>query len=355
MNGETPQRRRDPRLERLYSAISFYRTAALILLAIAVVEGAVIIWQSHRSRFARAIRIDGQIAAYVRNERVAEDVRQRLIAFHKGDLPGPAVLEQKWQSLNWPLERNDEVLSAEQAFKKLRDKVTATVTAYAIRVGETDLVVVPSEEVAEMALKKLKSEYSGDDPNVIDVSFLQDSVFIKAVKADPGEITRDVHEAVTQLKEPAGATQTHVVKKGESWQSIADDHKITKSELRSLNSDRGAKDPPIGAKVNVPGGKSSLIVVTVRQETRTETFKAPKDEVVPVDTLPPGERRVTDEGTEGKRQITERVVYHNGKAVKKEIVDRVTIKEAVPRRIMEGKRPPGHPVSDIEAGQPKSQ
>jgi len=62
-----------------------------------------------------------------------------------------------------------------------------------------------------------------------------------------------------------------------------------------------------------------------------------------VDTLPPGERRVTNEGSPGKRQVTEKATYHNGREVARERLNSVVIQKAIPRRLMEGRRAPGTP------------
>ena len=111
MQERTHRPRRDHRTERLETALTFFRAATLVLFAIVAVETVALVWQGHKSRSAQAIRIDGQVACFVKNERAAEAVHDRLLKEGKGKLPGAAFLEQKWENLNWPLNQGDKVLS----------------------------------------------------------------------------------------------------------------------------------------------------------------------------------------------------------------------------------------------------
>lgn len=325
---------RDPRLEKLRAAASFYRTAALVLLVIVGVEAGVIIWQAHRSRFARAIRINNEIACFVRNDKAAEQVRTQLLAMHKGDLPGAAFLEQKWEDLNWPLGRDDKVLSVAEAVELLNSRVTIKLAAAAITVGDRELVVLDTKETAQDALDLLKKEYSSGPGKLLEARFEREDVRIADTKAQPRSILTDPREAVKRLKEPFSATTQYLVKPGDSWRKMAAAHGISFEELRKLNPEF-SDIAPIGKHIKVPSKTQSLTVISVMEETREVPVKA-EPQLVPTEALPNGERRVTRPGVEGKKTITQKVTYRNGVEVERKNVSEVVTEEPTPERIMVG-------------------
>lgn len=329
----TARTRRDRQLERLYSAAVFYRTVSMVLLAAVVIEGAALIWMATRSRSARAIRIDGKVVCFVRNERAAEQVHQRLLGQLKGNLPGSAVLEQKWESLTWPLEREDKVISVQDAVAALKNKVTVKVSAAAIQLDGKNLVVLADREAARSALDLLKKEYSAGTGKLIRTDLLQaDSTKIADVKVPPSAVVRDPREAVKSLK--GNQTLRYVVQPGDSWRRIADKYGSTVSELREMNP---SQDKTLHANdvLLVKSDKPTLTVVTLMEETREESYTAPPERVE-TDTLPSGVTRTTGRATPGKRTVTETVEYRNGREVSRKQVNEVITVPAVGERIMVG-------------------
>ena len=327
--------RRDARLEKLYAAAVFYRATTIILLLVVAAETGVIFWQANRARFARAIRVNDAIACFVHSEKAADEVRNRILAEEKGSLPGSAFLEQRWEDLNWPMNKDDKVLSVADAVKKLRGRVTVKVAAAAITMGERELVVLADKELAEMALTMLKKEFSEGPGKLIEAKILPEGVKIADTKAQPQTILTDIHAAVEKLKTPGEGVEKYVVQKGDSWRRIADIYKTTVKELRVLNP--RVKDPlQIGAKLTVSVPQAPLTVVTIKEESHEQEYRKPP-QTIETNTLPKGEKRnIPNTGAPGLRKITEKITYHNGKETKRAKVDETIIKEAVPERIMVG-------------------
>lgn len=334
MSHESRPSGRDPRVDKLRAAASFYRTVALVLLVIAGIEAGVIIWQAHRSRFARAIRVNNEVVCFVRNDKVAEQVRAQLLARHKGDLPGAAFLEQKWEDLNWPMDRDDEVLSVTDAVELLDGRVTIKVAAAAITADDRELVVLPTKEGAQDALDLLKKEYSAGPGKLLEARFEREDIRIADTKAQPQNVLRDIHEAVERLKEPFEATEEYLVKPGDSWRKMAAAHGVTFEELRKLNPEF-SDVAPTGKKIRVPSKSRGLTVITVKEETREAPVKA-EPQLVPTEALSEGERRVTRPGVDGKKVITQKVTYRNGIEVERRDVSEVVTVEPTPERIMVG-------------------
>ena len=278
----------DKRYSRLQAEATFYRGATILLLVVALLEGGVLVWQTHRARFARAIRIEGQVACFVGTAGAAQEVHKRLLADRKGDLPGEAVLEQRWEDLNWPLESKDKVLSVNAAVELLKSRVSAKVAAVAIQVGKRNLVVMPTEELAKLALDTLKSQYAGADAK--EAYFLQKDVFTPATQAHPASVVKDVGKAVGILRNP-------------------------------------------------PVGTTKLVVVVVKEERREVTYQLPPERLL-TNTVARGVTRAVSQNVPGKKAITEKVTYHNGKRVASQKVAEKVLQPAVAERVMVGTAAP---------------
>jgi len=308
-----------------------------VLLAIVVIETTALIWQSHKMRTAQAIRLDGQIACFVKNARTAEAVHARLLKDGKGKLPGAAFLEQKWENLAWPLGKEDKILSASEAIAALKLKVTVKVASAAIQSRQQDLVVLPDKETAQMVLDLLKKQLSEGPGKIIKVDFApQDEVKIADVKYPPSAIKSDVSEAAKQLLEPR--IERYVVQNGDSWRKIADDNGTTIKALRDKNKhlDSTLK---VGDVIQIGTDKTMLTVSTIREETRDEEYSAPPERVMS-DALAQGITRKAGEAKPGKRTVTETVTYLNGKEVSRKRVNEVVTVPAVAERIMVGTASP---------------
>lgn len=327
--------RRDPQLEKLYDAVSFYRACCLVLACIVVVETLFLIWHGQRNRFARAIRVDEKVVCFVRNEKQAEDVRNGVLREARGSLTGQAFIEQKWESVNWPLGREDKVLSVPDAIKTVTPKVTVKVAAAAIQANKRDLVVLADRKSAEMALDLLKQQYAAGGGKLVKADFAQTDVVIADVKAPPKSVLTNVHEAVKRLGQPSETIIDYVVQPGDSWRKIAAKFDTSIEKMRSLNPNEGSVLHRTDV-IKAPQTTPALTVVTVKEETREETFNLPQERV-PTDTLPSGETRVTIQAVPGKKLITEHVTYRNGKEADRKQVNSVTVQQPVAERIMVGR------------------
>lgn len=327
--------RRDPQLEKLYDAVSFYRACCLVLACVVVVETIFLVWHSQHNRFARAIRIDDKIVCFVRNEKAAEDVRNGVLREARGTLPGQAFIDQKWESLNWPLGRDDRVLSVPDAIKTVAPKVTVKVAAAAIQANKRTLVVLQDRKTAEMALDLLKQQYAAGGGKLVKAGFTQTDVVIADVKAPPKSVLTNVHEAVKLLGQPSQTVVDYVVQPGDSWRKIAAKFDTTIEKLRALNPDEGSVLHRQDV-IKVPQTTPALTVETVKEETREQSFTLPQERI-PTDTLPAGETRVTIQAVPGRKLITEHVTYRNGKEVGRQQVNSVTVQQPVAERVMVGR------------------
>ena len=125
------QDRTDRRYLRMQAALRTYRLALLLAVIVIVILAAVLL--AGRQRLARAINIDGEIAALVANKKAADQVSSRLLKEGKQDLPGQASFFQQWGDDSFPIE-DREVLSVSEAIELLRPRLSVLVSAAAIEV-----------------------------------------------------------------------------------------------------------------------------------------------------------------------------------------------------------------------------
>jgi LysM repeat protein len=318
---------------RLESQLRFYKTATVVLLALVVVLSAVLILGGHR-RFARAIRLDGELICLVNDQAAAARVHDLLIEQGKGNLPGEAALVQEWVDEPWPVEGH-RVLSVDEAVEALKKRVVVLVDAFTIQVDGQKTIALPTEQAAKDVLDALKASYLKEGEKLAEPqSFLQD-VKIAPIRVRADQVVTEIAEALKQLKGAHGEPRTYIVQAGDFPEKIAAKHNMTIAAFYKLNPGVKGRTIHPGDKVKVSPAMAGITVKTVKEVTRTVEL-APEVEEVKSMSLPRGQRQVVTEGTPGKKQIIEHHVYHNDRCVEKKIILGRVIEPPLPRRVLVG-------------------
>ena len=330
------QDRPDRRYLRMQAALRTYRLALLLAVIVIVILTAILL--AGGRRFARIIKVDGEIAALVANKKAADQVSSRLLKEGKQDLPGEASFVQQWEDASWPIE-DREVLSVPEAIELLRPRLSVLVSAAAIEVDEQQAVVMATEELANRVRDEVKRKYVGEDeaPPLEPQKFRQD-VRIAEVSRPPGEILTDVGTAVEQLTRSGTTAKTYVVKAGDWPAKIAHNHGMSLSKLKELNPGVASRLLYPGDKLKVSAATAPLTVVTVKEETRIEQLP-PETREIHTPTLPQGKREVAREGKPGKKKVWDKVVYENDKAIRREPIRGIILEEPQAERILVGTGP----------------
>lgn len=331
MNLESRSRRGASRLE---AHLRFYKTTTLILLALVILL-ATIMMVGGRTKFARGIKIDGELVCLVKDQQAAQRVHQMLIESGKGDLPGDAALQQQWEDEPWPVEDN-EVLSVEEAFNLLTERgITVLVDACTIEVNGTPTVALPGEEFARDVLDAVKAKHvvEGEKP-VESQTFLED-VRIAPTQAKAGDVFTEIGLAVERLSQTRAEAKTYTVKAGDYPQKIAAAHGMSTADFYELNPDvRGSTIHP-GDEVKVAPAMAGLTVKTVTEVSETVEI-APEVDRVHSASVPRGETRVATEGTPGKKLVVKHRTYHNDRLVEEETKESQIVEQPSRKRILVG-------------------
>jgi len=330
------QDRPDRRYLRMQAALRTYRLALLLAVIVIVILSVILL--AGRRRFARIIKVDGEIAALVANKKAADQVSFRLLQEGKQDLPGEASFAQQWEDASWPIE-DREVLSVSEAIELLRPRLSVLVSAAAIEVDEQEAVVMATEELANRVRDEVKRTYVGEDeaPPLEPQKFRQD-VRIAEVSRPHDEILTDVSAAVERLTKSGTTAKTYVVKAGDWAAKIAHNHGMSLSKLKELNPGVTERTLFPGDKLEVAAATAPLTVVTVKEEIRIEQLP-PETQEIHTPTLPQGKREVAREGKPGKKKIWDKVVYENDKAIRREPIRGIILEEPQAERVLVGTGP----------------
>jgi LysM repeat protein len=323
--------------------LRFYRTATFVLLLVVIVLAALLI-AGGRQKFARAIRIDGDLVCLVNDQGAAERVHEQLLAEGKGELPGSASLEQQWEDESWPVE-DREVLNIPQAVKRLQEHgVRVLVSAWTIKVEGNETVNLPSETFATDVLTRIKRQYVPNDEKPIESTFLED-VKIVEKQAAAETVLKDISAAVEALATTSSEAETYTVKAGDYPEKIAADHGMTIESFHRLNPETKSATIHPGDKVKVTPAMAGITVKTVTEISETVDVEPEVEKVHSVN-VPRGETRVASEGVPGKELRVKHRTYHNDRLVEEETTSTQMIEPPSPKRVIVGTDDATTPAGD---------
>ncbi|SMB88999.1 Murein DD-endopeptidase MepM and murein hydrolase activator NlpD, contain LysM domain [Thermanaeromonas toyohensis ToBE] len=216
----------------------------------------------------------------------------------------------------------------------LAQKVAFRVLATEIRINDMPIALVKDNETAQKVLEELKKAYTPGEGQVEEIKFKEHVTLVQRL-AFPEEVL-PFKQAVAKLLGGA-ETREYTVQEGDSLWSIAQKYGLTVEQLRSDNPQVQGERLDIGQVLKVRTASPLVHVVAIyRQEVvenipyGTETRSNPE--------LWRGEERVKQEGEEGQKKVTYRLVAENGQVIQKETISSEVIKEPVPRVVERGTR-----------------
>ena len=325
---------------RCHAVIRLWQVAALLFLALSVL-GAVGYFSVASRGLGVAIVVDGQTVAIVRDEDVADRVRQRIIDSAVGGRKCKAGIKERW------VLRPPRLLSADEAFQELKRRVHVVVDAYAIKVDDKPVVYLPDRQLAQEVLDEVKRRLTPDVKGEIvrEPTFRENVAIVEAQQpVDPSRVVWQLDEAVERLINPP---RYHIVKKGDTPAAIARRYGISLKKLYALNPGLKGRDLRVGEKLVVGRGAPKVTVVTVLEVKKTEEVPPPTQKV-PTAALPAGKTSVATEGEPGERRLTLHITYENGRRIKAKTVSATVIKLPKPRKVLVGTArptPPAGPAS----------
>ena len=329
--------------ERLAGELRVWRALTAIFALLSLVLLAVL-YARTRGVMGWEISVDGKPVCLVPSEEVAESVRKRIIADAVGDTECKAAIKERWTV------KPPQILDAEKAYQKLKDKVHVLVEAYAIEVDGKPVVYLPSESAARqvlaMALERFAQSGQGE---LVGKPRFREDVRVVQRQVEASKIIRDPKQALEKLL--SGGQKYYTVQKGDYPAKIAKKFGLTLAQLYQMNPGIRNKDLRAGQKLVVATTKPRVTVVTVRELTVHKPIPPPEERVETL-SLPPGQTKVASPGEPGEKILTLRATFENERRVKAQILKSKVVKPPKPRKILVGAKRPSSPQSPVSRPSP---
>ena len=301
------------------------------------------------------VYVDQQYVGVVTDEKVVNDAIAEVVETTQKDYSDVELEVQN--EVTFVPEQVFRVKAAdEQVVSTVKEQLKVEAKAIAIKDKDNTLVYVNNEKTAEQVLEQLKyqhlsekevevfkkaeeskeerKELTEEGSQVLAVQF-EEELKTEAATIAPKEVV-DAKEAVTILNKGTLEEKKHKIASGDVLGSIANKYDLTTKELMKLN--EGVTEDTvlqIDDELNVTVTKP-LIHVLVEKEVYKEEIIDYEIETVKNDSLPKGETKVKQEGKEGKKAITYKVIEKNGKQTKETVEKEVELEKPLKKIIEEG-------------------
>jgi hypothetical protein len=307
--------------------LTIYRLALGVAVAVIVVLAALLLF-TKAPRFGRAIIIDGKTVVMVRNAKAASAVRERLL--HEA---GGAMIKEKWEDAARPAE-GGEAVSIADAVKLLKPRLTVVREAFAIQTGAAPLVIVPSKEVAQRVLDKLKSRFASPSDAVVRCTSLRPTPSIRPCTALPKEIVSDEAQAVARLGSARGLPEAYVVQPGDYPDRIAARSGMSLEAFWRLNSALRGRDLKVGERVQVQS-RCGLTVVTVKETVSSKPIPPPIERENSA-SVPLGQKKIVAAGKGGLKRVRWEITMHDEREVSRRSLSEEVTLEPEPQKVLIG-------------------
>lgn len=238
-----------------------------------------------------------------------------------------------------------DIIKDEALAKAIEDAIEIKMTGYGIIIDGTPSCYLKTEEEVNQVLDMIKSPYRVDIEQREGVQLeeidIKEEISIKKDLVIYKDII-DVDSAFQVITQGPDTEKVYVVKKGDSLWSIAHSNETTVSELQAANPDLEGDIIQPGQELKLVAPQNLITVITKERFKETEEIEFEK-EVRNSDKLYKGERRVLQEGKNGKKEIEYLVTRENGAQKEKKVLEETIILEPIKEIIEEGTKP--KPVS----------
>jgi murein DD-endopeptidase MepM/ murein hydrolase activator NlpD len=245
----------------------------------------------------------------------------------------------------------------QETIKKLENVADLQAESAAIVIDGKPVAYLDNHDTAEQVIKKLELKYvtadqlkemearkaSSNDPlpplkenetRLLDVH-LSKNVSIEEIKVAPSKIV-SADQAVTLLQKGTLEEQKYKVQDGDVLGSIANNHGLKLAQLLALNpglTENSVLKPDQEVSITVP---KPYVDVIVEKEINQKEAIPYQNQVVGDSTLPKGEKRDKQQGSNGLQSVTFDLTVQNGQAFKKEIKAKTIIQNPTNHIVIKG-------------------
>lgn len=186
---------------------------------------------------------------------------------------------------------------------------------------------------------KEKKELNNTTGELIENIYIEDNITIKDTNIPVNEtIYMDSDELTKYLIFGSNSNdKKYAVKSGDSIEKIAENNKMSVNELVIANNDLSSENSLIYIGQELSVGKVDPIVTTIVEKHIVEDQVVKYKTVTQYDNhMYQGQQKVTQEGSNGKTRVTQKVKMMNGEIINAYIVSSEELKPAVNRIVVKG-------------------
>lgn len=246
----------------------------------------------------------------------------------------------------------DISLDEQKVLAEIEDEIDIFVESVALKINGKPVLYLESVEKAEELLRQLKYKYISeeelaalekvkkDEPlevgetRLLDIKF-SENITLSLEKVKPADVLT-VQDAVTLLETGTLEQETYTIQEGDVLGTIANRHGLTLKELLELNP--GVTEDTIlqiGDELNVTVQKPYIDIILEKEAKVSEAIPF-ETKVIEDDSMYKGESKIDQEGANGEKIVTYRIVERNGQQVHKEVKEEQVVKEPVTKIIRKG-------------------
>lgn len=216
------------------------------------------------------------------------------------------------------------------------ERLTYKEEAAIITVNGQEMAVLATKEEAQTLLDQILALYKTEENQNVEVAFVDD-VQIGSRFVESSEVMSTV-KAYDILSANTMQAQTYTVQSGDTFSRIASKCEMSEARLLELNTDFTAETKhkiKIGQVLNVERAVPVLSIKTIETVTHTEPVE------IPIETVDNNNeyktyRKVLSSGSQGSKDVTEKVTYVNGVETGREVVSETVVKEPVAQKVEVG-------------------
>ncbi len=319
--------------KRLVRSIVNLAFPIVIFLAVYTVYQA-----NNTSVFALEVIYNGQSLGYIENKDVFEQGKSEAL------------------SLIYASDENadsNKSLAAEPVYKIARVAVNelsnpAMISENIIASSDTDYVracgiyidgeflcAVKNESDAITVFEYLLEPYKKEVEASATVAFVEEIEYVTGLYPENSELIWDSYALRSMLSKPKEEAVYHTFTEGDTVKSVRTKYGLTYSELAALNPDVDLQAPETITTLLVSKQVNYVRVKVMRTNVRTET--------IPFETveknsssLAKGTKKTSQEGVNGKKEVTELVTYIDGVASYSTVISEKTLKKPVNKVVLIG-------------------
>ncbi|KJF26410.1 peptidase M23 [Clostridium aceticum] len=277
-------------------------------------------------------QLNGKVLAVVKHQEefaeAIEDVKKEVQTLYGHEFLVPNDIE--WIETK---AKKQELTDKQAIIHNIKRLLDMKVKATAIVIEGEEIAFVKDDLTAKAILDEIKGLFTNEELAYDYIGF-NEKVQLKEVGVNLAEV-KNKEEVFQLITKGTNEVKTHEVASGESAWVIAQQYDLSMENLTAANPDINPERLQIGQKINLVVPKPYVTVTTKEYMELVETIPF-ETEYVETEALYKGDKKITVQGEEGKREIKGYQVKENGVFAGHEVLEEIILEEPVTRVIAEG-------------------